>query len=118
MTELILVFLGSGLGGVLRYALTLVFMRFLSATTFPWAILCTNLLGSFLLGLLAGLYPEPQSRERLFWGIGCLGGFTTFSTLMWDTYRLKPIWGITNILASIALGLLAVWLGHKLALRR
>ena len=116
--ELILVFLGSGLGGACRYGISQIFIRYLSATSFPWATFCANLIGSFLLGLLAGFYPESQSRERLLGGVGFLGGFTTFSTLLWDTYRLKPLWSIVNLLASVLFGLLAVWLGNKLALRR
>jgi fluoride exporter len=117
-TELILVFLGSGLGGASRYGITIAFIRALPASSFPWATLSVNILGSFCLGLLCGLYPDPQSRERLLLGVGFLGGFTTFSTLMWDSYRLKPALSIANILLSVAFGLLAVWLGHKLAGKR
>jgi fluoride exporter len=113
-TELILVFLGSGLGGASRYAISIAFVRAFSSSSFPWATLGVNILGSCCLGLLCGLYPDPQSRERILLGVGFLGGFTTFSTLMWDSYRLKPAFSIANLLLSVAFGLLAVWVGHKL----
>jgi fluoride exporter len=117
-TELILVFLGSGLGGACRYAINLVIIRYSPNVSFPWTTLGVNILGSFCLGLLAGLYPDPQSRERLLWGVGFLGGFTTFSTLVWDSTRMKLGWGIANLLFSVAFGLLAVWIGHKLAIKK
>jgi fluoride exporter len=114
-SQFILVFLGSGLGGACRYGIGAMLARLYPTGSFPWATLGVNLLGSFLLGLLAGFYPDPQARERLLLGVGFLGGFTTFSTLMWDSSQLKPSGAIANLLLSVLLGLIAVWLGHRLS---
>ncbi len=67
----VLVSLGGGLGGVARYGLSV----FVPG---PWGLFAINVLGSFLIGVLMGLVPRPLVRA--FFGVGLLGGFTTFSS--------------------------------------
>ncbi|HUQ59823.1 CrcB family protein [Lentzea sp.] len=66
-----LVSLGGGLGGVARYGLSVLVPG-------AWGLFLINVLGSFLIGLLMGLVPRPLVRA--FFGVGLLGGFTTFSS--------------------------------------
>ncbi|WP_394621925.1 fluoride efflux transporter FluC [Lentzea sp. JNUCC 0626] len=66
-----LVSLGGGLGGVARYGLSVVVPG-------AWGLFLINVLGSFLIGVLMGLVPRPLVRA--FFGVGVLGGFTTFSS--------------------------------------
>ncbi|MGW4209655.1 fluoride efflux transporter FluC [Lentzea sp. NPDC004789] len=66
-----LVSLGGGLGGVTRYGLSL-------AVPGAWGLFVINVLGSFFIGVLMGTVPRPLVRA--FFGVGLLGGFTTFSS--------------------------------------
>lgn len=108
-----LVGLGSALGGVVRYSLgSWVTMRWPSAI--PTGTLIVNVSGCFVLGLIAATLGNKSEGWRLLLGVGFCGGYTTFSTLMYDTEKLKPGLAMGNIALSLALGLLAVWLGGKL----
>ena len=77
----LIVFGGAGLGGALRHGVNVAAMR-LGFTAFPIGTLTVNILGSFLMGLIAEYFALkghlPQSW-RLFLTTGVLGGFTTFS---------------------------------------
>ena len=90
MKNALLVFLGGGLGSVLRYGTVLVVARLGVRGSFPWSILVANLLGSFVLGLLFAL-PAMRSRDSSTWAFcatGVLGGYTTFSTMSNDSLIL------------------------------
>jgi CrcB protein len=80
-----------------------------------------NVLGCLAIGGLGGLAEyrnllDPATRLLLFTGF--LGGFTTFSAFAYETYFLgrEGAWasGAANVLLQVALGLFAVWLGHRL----
>ena len=82
--------LGGALGSVLRFWIQTKFVDW-SVTGFPYATLCINVAGSFLMGFLFWKFSEqwPVSssiREGIL--VGCLGGFTTFSTFSNDTLQL------------------------------
>lgn len=89
---------------------------------FPWATLAVNVAGSLLLGwLMARLGPAesgPAAALRNLLAVGFCGGFTTFSTFSWQTLEQmqKGQWSaaVTNILLSVTLCLLAVWLGWRM----
>lgn len=89
---------------------------------FPWATLAVNVAGSLLLGwLMARLGPAESGTAaalRNLLAVGFCGGFTTFSTFSWQTLEQmqKGQWSaaVTNILLSVTLCLLAVWLGFRL----
>lgn len=115
--------IGSALGGMGRYGLSgLVAQRF--GETFPWGTLLVNVSGSFAIGFFATLtapggrwFAAPSFRE--FFMIGVCGGYTTFSSFSIQTLRLAEegewLGAGANTLLSVALCLLAVWLGHWLA---
>jgi fluoride exporter len=92
MQSFLLVFLGAGLGGALRHSVNLGCARY-CGIAFPWGTVMVNVLGSFLMGLLAGWLAfktgEGWSQPvRLFLTTGILGGFTTFSAFSLDAVLL------------------------------
>lgn len=122
MSELLVVGLGGFLGAIARYGLSGLVHRWYDGA-FPLGTLVVNLLGCFVLGGFMTLVEERQlfaAHTRLFVTIGCLGAFTTFSTLGYETLELMRdrAWGLAaaNALGSVAAGLLAVWLGRILVL--
>ena len=89
---------------------------------FPYGTLLVNVLGCFLIGVLAhiGLTTDllpKETREAL--GIGFLGGLTTFSTFGWETFRglEDSAWSFAagNVAANVLAGLTAVWAGVTVA---
>jgi fluoride exporter len=87
-------------------------------TAFPWGTLVVNVTGAFVMGFLFVLLTErfavaPWLRSSIL--IGLLGGYTTFSTLTLETYRLFEDGSIglasLNVFGSVAAGMLAIYLG-------
>ncbi len=116
-TTLLLIALGGAVGSVAR-----ALIGYALPSRFPWATLLVNAAGSFLIGwLMARLgAAEPPESARLqgLLVVGFCGGFTTFSTFSWQTLdqMMKGQWAAatTNVLLSVALCLVAVWLGFRL----
>ncbi len=119
MNAAIAVAIGGALGSLARYALGLWARGY--ATVFPLATLMVNVLGGFVMGLLAALMaarPEfpPWLRAGLMTGV--LGGFTTFSAFSLETLTL---WregaagvALVNVAANVALSLAACALGFAM----
>ena len=118
--KILLVAVGSGLGGVLRY---LVPSWIGAAKGFPWGTLTVNVVGSLLIGLLSGLLARHGGSSadsiRAFAVVGFRGGFTTFSTFSNETFRMLennqwlPAAGYVGL--SVAAGLVAVLVGYWLS---
>jgi fluoride exporter len=92
MQAYILVFLGAGLGGMLRHTVNLLAARLLGAN-FPWGTFLINISGSLVMGLLAGFLAfrtgaNWTQHARLFLLTGVLGGYTTFSAYSLDSALL------------------------------
>jgi CrcB protein len=114
---------GSALGGVARYWFSGVVAR-LIGETFPWGTLVVNVTGSFIIGFFATL-TGPDGRllvpgvARQFVMIGICGGYTTFSSFSLQTLNLATegeyLYAALNIVLSVVLCLIAVWLGSILA---
>ena len=85
----LLVFVGGGLGAAARHGINRAGLALLGPG-FPWWTLGVNVLGSFLIGLLAGLFDVMGTGQnaRLFLTTGFLGGFTTFSAFSLDALTL------------------------------
>ena len=111
---------GGALGSVARFWLSgVVANRF--GETFPWGTLIVNVSGSFIIGVFAAS-TGPEGRWlvspgfRQFFMIGICGGYTTFSSFSLQTLNLlrerEYFHAGGNVLLSVALCLVGVWLGH------
>ena len=114
------VFLGGGLGSVLRYCVQMLLHERIVPYHFPWATFTVNILGSFMIGLFYALSARFHLSEdmRLFLTAGLCGGFTTFSTFSNDSLALLRQGDVTMFavyaLLSVGLGILAVFAGASL----
>lgn len=123
MLSYALVALGSAIGGTLRYWLSAVISN-AGAGTFPWGTLMVNVTGSAAIGLFATLTAAEgrlyvPSEWRTFFMVGICGGYTTFSSFSLQTLALAEggewLAAGLNVMGSVTLCLLAVWLGHQAA---
>jgi fluoride exporter len=123
MQNYIWVAVGSALGGVARYWCSGVAATMIGET-FPWGTLIVNVVGSFIIGFFATLTgPDGRwfigSTGRLFVMVGICGGYTTFSSFSLQTLNLLQdgewLYAGLNIVASVVLCLLGVWIGHVFA---
>ncbi|NTU89348.1 MAG: fluoride efflux transporter CrcB [Actinobacteria bacterium] len=117
LVDIMIVVLGAGIGGGARYAIGGWITNNLS-TSFPWHTLAINISGAFLLGLLMALSIDRgvvPGSWRLFLGTGVLGGFTTFSTLSYESVALIEqglfVQGAGNMLGTAVIGILAAIVG-------
>jgi CrcB protein len=119
-----LIGLGGALGSIARFWLGGLIGGHRIGQTFPTGTLVVNIIGSFVIGFIAAMsapegrfYINPMARQFLM--IGVCGGYTTFSSFSLQTLNLAQdgewLYAGANILASVALCLVAVWLGHLCA---
>ena len=120
MKDLLLIGLGSCLGGMARHLVALG-VRHLGVASL-WGTFAVNLLGCLLIGLLAGLFarhPNVSLAAQRFLTIGVCGGFTTFSTFsrdgltLWQEGRLLAF--VLYVAGSVVAGPVAVAAGYRLA---
>ncbi len=117
MYKLLMVGLGGFAGSMLRYWLGgLVMQR--TESTFPWGTLVVNLSGSLLMGLLFAVALERfalAEGARIFLAAGFLGAYTTFSTLMLESYTMVSAGELLaaglNLAGSVVLGMAAFFVG-------
>ena len=112
----LIVALGSGVGGFLRYSISDIVYKY-SPSLFPYGTLFVNILGSFLLGFILFYLDAVKlisSEMRLFLTVGLCGGLTTFSTFSYETVKLiqdsEYLLASTNVLLNVFITLLAVLL--------
>ena len=117
MPSIVLIGVGGFVGAISRYLVD-GWVSDATAATFPFGTLVVNASGSFVLGLLFAMANEravlpPEIRGPLM--IGLIGAYTTFSTLMLESWRLIEDGSIALALINLAgsglLGLAAVWVG-------
>lgn len=125
MSVILLVFLGGGIGSVLRYAAGAAALR-LFGPGFPWGTLFVNVTGGLAMGLLAALLASRAAG--LHWPrfliTGVLGGFTTFSafaldvTALWldDRIALALAYALASVLLSVAACFAGIALGRSIGL--
>ncbi len=110
-----LVGVGGAIGSVGRYYMGR-WLNLRAGHGLPWGTLTVNVIGSFLVTLLALLLLErarPELRSGyLILGVGFCGGFTTFSAYEWETFQLfqEGAWrlGFAYLFGSLLTGMLAV----------
>lgn len=112
MRAYLLIAFGGALGSVLRFALSNIMAQRLGHAFL--GTMFVNVSGSFLIGFIAALGPIKPWEQLLM--IGVLGGYTTFSSFSLQTLELmnQGRWSSAgfNAFGSLALCLIAVWLGH------
>ncbi|MDI4657965.1 fluoride efflux transporter CrcB [Xanthobacter autotrophicus] len=115
----LVVFLGAGLGGVVRHFINMAVPKLLGVD-FPFATFFINVSGSFLMGIMVGYLAFKDGEfwnqtMRLFLTTGILGGYTTFSTFSLDFFLLMERGAYGSALAyvtgSVALSFIAVFAG-------
>ena len=124
MKAMLLVALGGAIGSVARFKMSGWVLQQTPDGRFPAGTFAVNVIGCLIAGLLAGMAAKqdvftPDARVFLFTGL--LGGFTTFSAFGLETLLLlkrgEAGIAIANVVLSIAVGLLAAWLGYGMTAR-
>jgi CrcB protein len=119
MIKLLFIAIGGGAGAMSRYGVGRAMSHFFGLG-FPWGTLCVNLVGSFMIGLLAGVQlgvsSSPRMQLLMLLGItGFLGAFTTFSAFSLESVMLireqKFVLVVANVLANCVFGLLLAAVG-------
>jgi len=116
--NILLVGAGGFAGSVARY-LVYVFVEKRITGYFPLSTFTVNIVGSFILGLLAALVFKNNISEslRLLLAIGFCGSFTTFSTFAYENLQLlnhKPMVAIGYTVASLVVGVFLAYAGFQL----
>lgn len=117
MKTLLLVFLGGGMGSVLRYLVS----NSLNTNYIPYGTLTANVLGSLLIGLILGFSAKGNvltQNQILLLATGFCGGFTTFSTFAYENHIFLKSGDFLSFtlytIGSFVIGFLAVFLGMYL----
>lgn len=123
----LVVFVGSGIGGVCRFllsdAVNKLFSRCAGHITllhdFPWGTFAVNIIGCFIIGIIYGLIDKNvvlSHETRLLLTTGFCGGLTTFSTFSHENLLLftdsNHITLIVYAILSLIVGFACAWLGH------
>ncbi len=111
--------LGGAIGSMARHWVNLELAHRLERSV-PYATAVVNMIGSALIGLLAGAIAvgrlQMSSTMRTFVFVGLIGGFTTFSSFMLDTFTLghggDHLAAAANVAAQIVVGAGLVWAGY------
>ena len=121
MNSIFAVAVGGAIGATGRYLFNLQMLRLLGPN-FPWGTFGVNVIGSFIMGLVAGLFAlrlDLSPEMRSFITTGILGGFTTFSAFSLDAAnmieRAQHALAAAYIGGSVALGITGLFLGLWIA---
>lgn len=119
MYNYLLVFIGGGLGSMLRFALSR--YNALSITPLPAGTMLANLLSSIIIGMVVGFVSSRSHISpsvRVFFAVGFCGGFSTFSTFSFETFYFiktgQPGYALLNVLGSVVCCVVGVYAGFTL----
>ena len=116
LKEIIAVFIGGGIGSILRFLLNKI--EIVSENDYPYSTFISNVVGCFILGLVLGYFIKNGSNNStlfVFLTVGLCGGFTTFSTFSNENLQLIQNGHILSFLIytllSLILGIMFVYFG-------
>ena len=116
-SKLFFVFVGGGIGSVLRYATNSILRVYVIGQL---GTLFVNVFGSFIFGILVSIGEDRSEYFNLFLLTGLLGGFTTFSQFSFDVVTLQNngnlysiIYILTSVLLSISMALLGIHIANR-----
>ena len=116
-SKLLFVFVGGGIGSVLRYGTNSILNLFVIGQL---GTLFVNVFGSFIFGILVSIGEDRSEYFNLFLLTGLLGGFTTFSQFSFDVVTLQNngnlysiIYILSSVLLSISMALLGIYIANR-----
>ena len=116
-SKLFFVFVGGGIGSVLRYGTNSILNLFAIGQL---GTLFVNVFGSFMFGILVSMGEDRSEYFNLFLLTGLLGGFTTFSQFSFDVVTLQNngnlysiIYILSSVLLSISMALLGIYIANR-----
>ena len=116
-SKLFLVFVGGGIGSVLRYATNSILSVYVIGQL---GTVLVNVIGSFVFGILVSIGKDRSEYFNLFLLTGLLGGFTTFSQFSYDVVTLQNngslysiIYILSSVLLSISMALLGIYIANR-----
>ncbi len=119
MINLSLIALFGAIGSLFRFALIQATPKIIYLN-FPVGTVLVNLIGSFLIGIVAALFERQllSNEVRIFIVFGFLGGFTTFSAFTFEVFNLLKTGNYLNLFLylffSIIVSLILFYIGYKL----
>ena len=116
-SKLFFVFVGGGIGSVLRYATNSILSVYVIGQL---GTVLVNVIGSFVFGILVSIGEDRSEYFNLFLLTGLLGGFTTFSQFSYDVVSLQNngnlysiIYILSSVLISISIALLGIYIANR-----
>ena len=116
-SKLFFVFVGGGIGSVLRYGTNSILNLFVIGQL---GTLFVNVFGSFMFGILVSIGEDRSEYFNLFLLTGLLGGFTTFSQFSFDVVTLQNngnlyslVYILSSVLLSISMALLGIYIANR-----
>lgn len=117
MTKYLLVGLGGCLGSILRFCVA-EYIGTRLGVRFPYGTFLVNCTACFLIGLSVTILADKSHWSPLWWyfiPIGFIGGYSTFSTFEFETFRVfqagEFLMAGLNVILSVVVGFVSVWLG-------
>lgn len=116
-SNLLFVFVGGGIGSVMRYGINSIFSLYVIGQL---GTLLVNVIGSFLFGIIVSIGQDRSEYFNLFLLTGLLGGFTTFSQFSFDVVTLQNngnlysiIYILSSVLLSISMAILGIYIANR-----